>query len=116
MLNKKGEALSINVIIITVLALVVLVVLIMVFTGRITIFQQGVSKESQTALLTMKIGYGQCQPSASDESTFTKEFAAAESAPDAEEQARSNFKEVISRCKALSDDKTTCESSACTWG
>ncbi|MBI2151529.1 hypothetical protein HYU21_02260 [Candidatus Woesearchaeota archaeon] len=116
MLNKKGEALSINVIIITVLALVVLVVLIMVFTGRINIFQQGVNQQSQTALLTMKIGYGKCQPTAVDESTFTKEFTAAESAPAAEEQARTNFKEVISRCKAFSDDKTTCESSACVWG
>jgi len=41
MISKKGQGISINVIIIAAIALIVLVVLIAVFTGRMTIFGGG---------------------------------------------------------------------------
>ena len=43
-MNKKGQSISINTIIIAVLALGVLVVLFYIFTGRIGTFSEGVSK------------------------------------------------------------------------
>ena len=39
---KKGQSISINVIIIAALALIVLVVLIAIFTGRISLFGKGI--------------------------------------------------------------------------
>jgi|GEM_PF-1908059 hypothetical protein len=42
-MNKKGESMSLNVIIIAAIALIVLVVLILIFTGRIHLFAAGVS-------------------------------------------------------------------------
>ena len=115
MLNKKGQSLSLNVIIIAALALIVLVVLIMVFTGRIGLFQTGLDKESQTELITMKILYGQCKPAAAQEGVFTSELAQAESVND-QEAAKSSFKEEITRCKSLNVDKVGCEAGGCRWG
>jgi hypothetical protein len=42
--NKKGQELSINVIITAVIALIVLVLLVAIFTGRINIFQEGIEE------------------------------------------------------------------------
>jgi hypothetical protein len=115
MMNKKGQGLSLNVIIIAALALIVLVVLIMVFTGRIGIFQSGLDKEGQTELVTMKITYGQCKPSVAQESSFTSQFAGSESVTD-QEAAKTTFREEISRCKSLNVDKVGCEGGGCRWG
>jgi len=48
MVSKKGQGLSLNVIIVAAIALIVLVVLVMIFTGRIGIFEKGLSKEGKT--------------------------------------------------------------------
>lgn len=40
---KKGQGLSLNVIIIAALALIVLIVLTVIFTGRVSLFNKGVS-------------------------------------------------------------------------
>ena len=114
MKNKKGEALTLNVIVIAALALIVLVVLIMVFTGRIGIFQQGVEKEGQAELVKMKVQYGQCRPSTTMESSFVSEFAKAES-DEAKESAKATLSEEISRCKVLGSDKVNCEGASCKW-
>ena len=42
MINKKGQGLSLNMIIVAAIALIVLVIIVMIFTGRIGIFRQGV--------------------------------------------------------------------------
>ena len=113
MINKKGDAMTLNIIIVAVLALTVLVILLMIFTGRITLFDQGVSKEAQTDLVALRITYGECQPTASQESVFSTAFGQATS-PDEKEQAKTNFKGEISRCKVYSD-KGGCEGASCLW-
>ena len=47
MFKKRAQGLSINVIIIAVIGLVILVVVIAVFTGRLGIFGEGLSKASE---------------------------------------------------------------------
>jgi len=113
MFSKKGQGLSLNVIIVAALALIVLVVLIMVFTGRIGVFEKGVSQESQAELIKMKITYGDCSPSATDEATFTTGLAQAGSV-EAKETAKASFTGRIDECKVFSD-KENCEANGCKW-
>lgn len=110
--TKKGQGLSLNVIIVAALALIVLVVLVVVFTGRVTIFEKGVSAASKTELVKMKITYGDCHPSAEDEVAFKTRFSAAES-PAEEESATLDFKGRIDACKG-SNSKEDC-ASGCVW-
>lgn len=110
---KKGQGMSINVIIIAALALIVLVILIMVFTGRIGIFEKGLSKEGKAELVAMRITYGDCAPSATSEANFDLEFSKAESL-EAKELAKAGFKDEISRCQAFTD-KIGCGSGGCRW-
>lgn len=113
--DKRGQGLSLNVIIIAIIALVVLVVLIAIFTGKMGYFQEGIDKEGQTELISLKLGYGDCHPSKSSESSFSSDFASAELSEE-KDLARSRFKSVISRCKSFSENKDVCESeSGCTW-
>ncbi|MBU0456620.1 MAG: hypothetical protein ABH824_03950 [Nanoarchaeota archaeon] len=112
--SKKGQGLSLNVIIVAALALIVLVVLIMVFTGRIGIFQSGLDKESRAELVKMKIYYGDCHPTATAETTFTTEYSQAES-EEAKEISKAKFSEDwVDHCKSFSD-KGACESGGCKW-
>ena len=112
-LDRRGQGLSLNVIIVAALALIVLVVLIMVFTGRIAVFEKGVSKEAQAELIKMKITYGDCRPTATDEAEFTVEYGQADSV-ETEESAKSNFESVINSCKYY-NSKDDCESGGCKW-
>ncbi len=111
--NKRGQGLSLNVIIIAALALIVLVVLVMIFTGRIGVFQQGVSNAAKTELITMQINYGDCAPTATAEASFGTEFDQATSL-EAKEAAKVSFSEEIDRCKQ-STSKDSCESAGCKW-
>ena len=111
---KKGQGLSLNVIIVAALALIVLVVLVAVFTGRIGIFERGIGQEAQTELVKMRVGYGQCGPSAGDEATFNSAYSQAEST-DEKEDAKTNLKNIVDSCKAQSNDKSLCESAGCKW-
>ena len=115
-MNKKGQGLSLNVIIVAALALIVLVVLVVVFTGRIQVFKEGVSKESQTELVKMKIYYGQCHPGEAFENSFMQELENAELSED-KDLVKQDFREEIDRCKEFVESKDVCESeSGCLWG
>lgn len=114
MVNQKGD-ISITVIIVAAIALIVLVVLVAIFTGRITIFQQGVTVTGDTELTSMRITYGQCRPVLVAENTFKSEFGKA-TTDEAKELARNNFAQVISTCKDFSSDKGACEANGCRWG
>ena len=114
MSSKKAQSMSLNVIIVAALALIVLVVLVAIFTGRIGVFNKGVSEAGKAELVKMKIMYGDCQPTASAESQFTTEFDQATSV-ETKELLGTRFKEQISRCK-LFNDKANCETSDCKWG
>lgn len=114
MVSKKGQSMSINVIIVAVIALVVLVVLIAIFTGRIGVFTKGTEKAGEIELTTMKITYGDCHPDTSLESAFITQMSQATN-EELKENARSGFKDEISRCKAFID-KGVCEgNSGCKW-
>jgi cell division protein FtsN len=113
--SKKGQGLSLNVIIIAALALIVLVVLVVIFTSSSADFEKKVSQETRTELIKLRLGYGTCEPLPSREETFAAEFNTAETVDD-KERARSAFKGEIDRCKALSNtERGTCESASCTW-
>ncbi|NQV91177.1 hypothetical protein HQ489_01775 [Candidatus Woesearchaeota archaeon] len=118
-LNKKGQGLSLNVIIIAALALIVLVVLAVIFTSSSADFadkSDNVAGDSKLKLTTLSLTYGDCQPSGSAESTFMNAYSAAQSTDD-KDNAVSNFKTEITRCKDFSADKLTCEgNSGCLWG
>lgn len=111
--SKKGMEMSISVIIVAVLALVILVVLLAIFLGKITVFQEGVSKEAQTELIKMQIMYSDCHPSGGAEVAFTSELSKAET-DDAKESVKANFKDAISSCKT-NTEKANCGGS-CQWG
>lgn len=51
-MNKRGQGISINTIVIAAIALIVLVVLIAIFTGRIGIFGQSVERETRGRVCT----------------------------------------------------------------
>jgi len=114
-MSKKGQTMSINVIIVAALALIVLVVLVVIFTGRTGSFVSGVEKSGDAQLVELKIGYGQCRPTASAEANFQTGYNSATST-EAKESIVANFKDEISRCKSNSVDKSNCESAGCKWG
>ena len=114
MVSKKGQGLSLNVIIIAALALIVLVVLVMVFTGQIGKFQVGLSKEGKAELIKMRVQYGQCHPAAAAEANFDSVFSRAESADD-QEQAKTVFLQEVQACNGFTD-RVACEGSeGCSW-
>ena len=112
--HKKGQGLSLNVIIIAALALIVLVVLGVLFMQKSLVFDKTVSEETKTELTKMKVNYGDCHPEVGWETDFKSDMAQAESDADKAE-ARTDFREEISRCKLLSSDRDTCESRNCAW-
>ncbi len=120
-MDKKGQGLSLNVIIIAALALIVLVVLVVIFTGRIGVFEAGVSKEGQAELVQLKLSYGKCRPTTSLESSFLRSITEADKSSSREDQdrlkeeARSSFKDEIDRCAAEESDRASCESQDCRW-
>lgn len=112
--DKKGQSLSLNTIIVAALALIVLVVLVVIFTGRIGIFEKGVSKEGQSEIIKMRISYGDCRPTVTAENQFGTDFGAADSL-EAKDGVTTAFNEVIQNCKG-NTDKAVCESAGCKWG
>jgi len=114
MMSKKGQTMSINVIIVAALALIVLVVLVVIFTGRSSSFVSGVDKSGDAQLVGLKVGYGTCHPTATTEANFQSSYGLATST-EAKENLAANFKDEISRCKGSSVDKASCESNGCKW-
>lgn len=113
-ISKKGQGLSLNVIIIAALALIVLVILVAIFINQIGKTEQGISQVSNLELAKLKITYSDCRPSQSEETAFLKVFSNAESEEITEDEV-GFFEEKIATCSANAE-KTTCESVAgCTW-
>ena len=90
-----------------------LVVLVMVFTGRIAIFSEGLGEESQSELIKMKIRYGQCHPSPSAEAGFSANFDQAESSDD-QLNIKEDFLDEIDDCKNFNSEDG-CRSAGCRW-
>ena len=120
MFNKKGQGLSLNVIIVAAIALIVLVVLVMVFTGRIGIFESQIGGEAKSELTAMQTFYGNCHPGAGAETSFQIAYTVAAEKDDSAEaaqgkaEAKAEFQEEINNCKAYGD-KSECNSNGCRW-
>ena len=112
-LFKKGQGLSLNVIIVAAIALILLVLLVLIFTGRINIFKSGIEKAGATELATLKISYGDCHPSSSKESAFRTGITNAKTST-AKDKEIGILKSEISSCKAYST-KSACEGAGCGW-
>src|SRR3989344_3361336 len=102
MLSKKGQSMSINVIIVAVLALIVLVILIAIFTGRIGVFESGLSKAGQTDLPQLRLTYGDCAPGNVMEERFNFDNNKAVTTEE-KAAAKDNFEQEIATCKQYSD-------------
>ena len=110
-MNKRGQGLPLNTIIIAIIVLVVLVVLIAIFVGRIGKTEQDLDREGNLESIKLKASYGKCRPSPTAESVFQTDYAN----PDIPKaNAISNFQNLISVCKGRSD--TDCQSSTDTKG
>lgn len=112
--HKKGQGLSMNAIIIALLAMIVLVVLVVLFVTRTTEVDQKTQEVANAELIVMRVLYGTCRPTFSEENSFTSELVAAGSDKNAQAAARDKFDQRIRTCKVITD-KTVCESGACAW-
>jgi len=119
-MKKKGQGLSLDVIIIAALALIVLVVLIVIFTGKAGQFKEKVGEEAKSELISMQAQYARCRPTAGKETSFLAEFTQAgtldneQDVRTAKEVAKQTFSGEISRCGNLNDE-TSCTSAECRW-
>tara|TARA_Y100000031_G_C7874202_1_gene227772 strand:- start:89 stop:457 length:369 start_codon:yes stop_codon:yes gene_type:complete len=116
--NKKGQGISLTVIIVATLALIVLVVLAAIFMGKMGSFGQDLSNEGQSDLAVLKISYGQCHPSNSAENNFVSAYLAAEESndQDAKDDAYRTLSDKVDYCKSSASDKDNCITySGCDW-
>ena len=114
MMSKRGQGLSLNVIIIAALALIVLVVLAAIFVQQTGLFNKRLSEQANIELTNYKANYGECHPNRAVETKFTGAFSKAET-PEDEESAREEFRDIIRACSSLGS-LAECEAdSNCNW-
>ncbi|PIN76707.1 hypothetical protein COV17_01435 [Candidatus Woesearchaeota archaeon CG10_big_fil_rev_8_21_14_0_10_36_11] len=113
MFSKKGQGLSLNVIIVAAIALIVLVVLVVIFTARSADFEQQVSKEGQTEIAKMRITYGDCRPTGLSESNFLRAYGSAVT-PEEQQSAITDFETRVADCKAVTS-QSSCLIAGCKW-
>ncbi|MBT3298628.1 hypothetical protein HN385_06885 [archaeon] len=111
--DKKGQGLSLTVIIVAALALIVLVILAIIFSGRMASFNEDISKEGTTELTALKITYGSCHPTQSAENNFLSGMQSEDSS--VTDETRSTLKSEISRCRGEGTDSSNCISTGCDW-
>ncbi len=117
--SRKGQGLSLTVIIVAALALVVLVVLVLIFTGRMSVFSEGLGQEGAAELTKYKITYSDCHPTSSQENVFLNEMGQAANDKDNQQEmetdAKDDFEELIDDCRSSGIDENACESDGCDW-
>src|SRR3989338_6274387 len=101
-MHKKGQSLSVNTIIVAVLALIVLVVLVVIFVNQFGLFERGVSEQSNTKLIELKIRYGQCHPNSAAETAFRRTYSSDEEG--AQDRAVDVLNQLIEECSSNSED------------
>jgi hypothetical protein len=112
--GKKGQGLSLNVIIVAALALIVLVVVAAIFIQQTGIFSDKLNKVGGADLATLQAEYSICHPSPVEEGRFVTALGRAET-PEDGQVARDNFRSVIRLCSNL-DSLGVCETNDdCDW-
>jgi uncharacterized protein YxeA len=106
-MNKKGQGLPLNTIIIAIIVLVVLVVIVAIFVRQTGDFEQDVGREGNLELIKMKVSYGACKPSVESETNFVEKFNV-ESDAFARGQLKEQFASLIDECKKRT---TSCDGS-----
>ena len=114
--SKRGQGLPLNVIIIAMISLVVLVILILIFTGRIALFERGLGGEAEQELQTMKATYGECHPNAAVEREFLSAYKEAGEDESAQSEAITLLQSAVGTCDNFNTE-TDCVSSGnkCAW-
>ena len=121
MKSKKGQGLSLNVIIVAALALIVLVVLVAIFTGRFAIFQNQIGGEAKSELQAMKAFYGECHPDSASEAKFQIDYSAALDLDDTQEselkkaEVKSEFESVVGSCRGITSKDSCNDDDSCKW-
>jgi len=111
-MNKRGQGLSLTTIIVAAIALIVLVILVMIFTGRIGIFDRGVESASQGELVTMRLSYGDCRPGTAAENKFSSDLSSAGEDETLKDSYRMDFNRLVGDCKAKGEADCV---SPCIW-
>jgi hypothetical protein len=112
--GKKGQGLSLNVIIVAALALIVLVVVAAIFIQQTGIFSGKINQEGSADLAGLQATYGTCHPSKVEEGRFLTALVKAET-PEDGQVARDAFRSVIRNCNGL-DSLGVCETNDdCDW-
>ena len=109
-MNKRGQSLPLNTIIIAIIVLVVLVVIVAIFVGRTGKFDSDVTREGNLEVIKLKASYSTCHPSTVSESDFVDKFSAAQT-PQDKSTLKGNFAELITACKTLGATSTGCSGS-----
>jgi len=107
-MNKRGQGLPLNTIIIAIIVLVVLVVLIAIFVQRLGDTQTDLDREGDLEIVRLKSSYGSCRPSASAEISFTENYNSATQEATTLAQKRSNLRisyaNLIGECKKRTEN------------
>jgi hypothetical protein len=116
--SKKGQGLSLNVIIIAALALIVLVVLVVIFTSQAA--QTGekvedVSGDAALELQKIKLNYGDCHPTSGEDRDFKSDFNSANNAG-LQDDAVSSLESLARRCRSFGTESSCGDADvACSW-
>ena len=113
--SKRGQGLSLNVIIIAALALIVLVVLVVIFTSRSAQTSEQVDSIAGDAALELqkvKLSYADCSPSSSTERDFTSSYGNAANDGD-RDSAVNDLKDEVRRCRGFGQEE--CSNVGCSW-
>jgi len=96
-MDKKGQGLSLTVIIVAAIALIVLVVLVMIFTGKIGGWGSNVDEASDVGEITeLRLTYGDCAPIEADKTV---------------DQIKAN----IGPCKQITESGACNDNPECIW-
>lgn len=106
-MNKRGQSLPLNTIIIAIIVLVVLVVIVAIFVNRSGNFDRDVSREGNLEVIKLKASYGTCHPSTESETDFVDKFSAAANAQE-KSVIKGNFAALIGACNTLGATSAGC--------
>lgn len=113
-MNKRGQGLPLTTIVIAIIVLVVLVLLVAIFTGSIGRTERDLQQQGNVELISVRLNYGQCRPTPSEEQTFLSESNVAAS-EQLKADAKTRFLRKVSECD-INTAQEQCIANGCVWG